>query len=503
MKRLLFESDAPATLVNVRMLRHSLEAILTYCIHSEKTQQHILICLSEALTNLVQHSNTSSLSISFSQDNQCWRLEILDNGIAWNPDSHASININEMTTNENERGIALLHALCRQITYRSDNSVNTLKLNWLRPNESGKSIVLIVEDDASLLRLYSTYLAEDFNVKVARDGLEALEILKIHDIQLITSDIKMPLMDGINLRELLAQHRNRSLIPFIFLTSNDNPRMLKQAVEMGIDDYLNKPVHKTQLIQSINRVMQRTRQVHHQLKDRIDKRISSVLKPDLPPLSQDWKLAVASRNTGSGGGDLVLHHINDKNTALILGDIMGHDDSAKFFSYAYAGYLHGLLHGIKQDFTPASLLEVLSENALQEKLLSKVLLTCCVAKLEKRGKLTIASAGHPTPILINKSGINHLDVGGVLPGLVSKTRYHDFDIMVKQGERIVLYTDGLFESAHDQKSRHDLEKELCELLSSTLEENIDVSLSIVMQRFDQMASYKNKDDVTLILLEPM
>lgn len=503
MKRLLFESDSPATLAHVRTLRHSLESILSYCVYSEKTQQHILICLSETLTNLVQHNNTHSLAIRFSQDNKRWYLEIFDTGTSWNPHNNSAINIEIMTTNEGDRGIPLLHALCEQMSYLSDNNKNTLTLSWLRPDSKDKPTVLIVEDDASLRRLYSSYLAKDFNVKLAEDGLDALEILKHHDIDLIISDINMPLMDGIVLRESLTQQRNQSLIPFVFLTSNDNPRMLKQAVELGIDDYLNKPISKARLIQCINRVIQRTRQVHQQMTDRIDKRISSVLKPNLPILSQDWKLAVASRNTGCGGGDFLLHHSKCEDTVLMLSDIMGHDDSAKFFSYAYAGYLHGLLHASQQDFTPESLLEALSENALQEKLLSKVLLTCCVARLSKLGRLTIASAGHPTPMHITKSGIKYLDVGGILPGLVSNTRYHDLDITVKQGERVALYTDGLFESASDGNSRNNLEQELCSLLSSTLEENIDVSLSIVMERFDQLTSYQAKDDVTLILLEPM
>lgn len=503
MKRLFFESDAPATLAHVRELRHSLQSILTYCVYSEKTQQHILLCLSETLTNLVQHNNTHSLAMRFSQDNQRWYLEIFDTGDAWNPHNNSAINIETMTTNEGNRGIPLLHALCEQMSYRSDSNKNTLTLSWLRPNNTDKPTVLIVEDDASLRRLYSSYLAKDFNVKLAEDGLDALEILKHHDIQLITSDINMPLMDGIVLREALTQQRNQSLIPFVFLTSNDKPRMLKQAVELGIDDYLNKPVRKPQLIQCINRVIQRTRQVHQQMADRIDKRISSVLKPDLPILSLDWKLAVASRNTGCGGGDFVLHHSNSENTVLMLSDIMGHDDSAKFFSYAYAGYLHGLLHGSQQDFTPESLLEALSENALKEKLLSKVLLTCCVTTLSKLGRLTIASAGHPAPMHISKSGIKHLNVGGILPGIVSKTRYHALNLVIKQGERIALYTDGLFESACDQKSRNELEQELCSLLSSTLEQDIDASLSTVMERFDQLTSYQAKDDATLILLEPI
>ena len=86
---------------------------------------------------------------------------------------------------------------------------------------------------------------------------------------------------------------------------------------------------------------------------------------------------------------------------------------------------------------------------------------------------------------------------------VSKTRYQELNITIQQGERVAFYTDGLFESANDQESRIRLEQGLCDLLLSTLKEPIDVALAIVMERFDQLTAYTAKDDVTLILLEPI
>ena len=502
MYRLIFETDIPATLAKVSESRFLLESVLSYCIHSNKLQQTISICSSESLTNLVQHNSTNAITIRFSKDNQRWFLEVIDNGFPWDPSIKSSIDINTMTLDEGGRGIPLMQSLCQHISYESNNIKNTLTLSWPRPNSATKPTVLIVEDDASLGRLYRSYLSQDFNIKMAINGLEALNLLKHDNIHLVISDINMPVMDGFALREKLSQQRKNSLIPFIFLTSNHNPLMLKQATDVGIDDYLKKPINKTQLTQCIKRVIKRSQQVHQQVTDRIDEGISSILKPELSDLSEDWKLVVASRNAGVGGGDLLLHKTSDENTILMLIDIIGHDDSAKFFSYAYMGYLHGLLQGTKQELTPANFLEELSENALQGKLLSKTLLTCCVAKISKSGSIVLASGGHPNPLHITESGLKRLDVGGMLPGLISKTRYQELNITIQQGERVAFYTDGLFESANDQESRNSLEQELCDLLLSTLKEPIDVALANVMERFDQLTGYTAKDDVTLILLEP-
>ena len=67
-----------------------------------------------------------------------------------------------------------------------------------------------------------------------------------------------------------------------------------------------------------------------------------------------------SRHTGRGGGDLLLHQSGNDRFQLMLADIMGHDDSAKFFAHAYGGYLRSMMHAIGTDDDPAQLLEQLS-----------------------------------------------------------------------------------------------------------------------------------------------
>lgn len=503
MKRLIFESNTPATLAGVSNLRHSFTPVATYCVQSIENQIHILICLSEALTNLVQHNNASLITIRFSQDSHRWWLDILDDGDIWDPSSlDTTYHLDEMTTIESNRGVALLHTLSEQIRYTSDNeSTNKLELSWQRPNKRTKEQVLVVEDDASLRRLYQSYLMEEFDVKMAENGLAALEIIQKYDIKLIISDIHMPLMDGLTFREKLAQEKEQNLIPFIFISSNDQLSMLQRSTRLGIDDYLVKPVHKAMLTQSITRVLQRSEQVFHQLTERIERQITSVLKPNLPVESHGWRLASDSRNTGFGGGDLLLHTSCDNNFSFIVADIMGHDDSAKFFSYAYAGYLHGLINSSNDSLVPSQFLHQLSNNALKDNLLSKVTFTSCVANMDEDGNVQLASAGHPQPILITKTGIEYLNVGGILPGLVDNARYQQLEFKLKQGERIAFYTDGLFESAVDEKSRNQLEQQILTVLLETITLDIDVALTTIMEQFDLLTSNYVRDDVTLLLIE--
>ncbi len=503
MKRLLFKASKQAELNNISALRQALNAAIAFCITDKTTQQHILLCLSEALTNLVQHNSTRQLVISFYQDSHRWWLTIEDDGHAWDPSRHLStLSQSTLTTNEGGRGVALMTELSEKMYYQStpqDN--NLLTLCWQRPAKQQKPSLLIVEDDISLCRLYSAYLQHNYTLFMAQDGFDALEIINQQTIDLIISDIEMPRMSGLELREKLLQQKQTSTTPFIFLTAHDQDLLKQQTAEMGVDDFLVKPITKTDLTVTVNRVLQRSQQVFQQLTNRIEQQITSVLAPSLPSQSHGWNLAVASRNTGFGGGDLLLKHRNENSLSLMIADIMGHDDSAKFFAYAYAGYLHGLMNGIDDKLTPAYLLQQLSDHALTDKLLSKVTLTSCVASLQPQGQLTLACAGHPQPLHIKPSDINYIDVGGILPGLIDQTGYQQQQITVKAGERIAIYTDGLFESAVDESSRNALEQQITKSLHDSLTLELNTALDTVMTLFDQLTANQARDDVMLVLME--
>ena len=108
------------------------------------------------------------------------------------------------------------------------------------------STVLVVEDDYSTRLLTVANLHRDFDVVSAEDGKSALDVIYSRHIDVIVSDIMMPGMDGYQLaREVRSSGNN---VPFIFLTAKASPQDKAQGFELGIDDYMVKPIDYSELI---------------------------------------------------------------------------------------------------------------------------------------------------------------------------------------------------------------------------------------------------------------
>ena len=511
MNNLLLEMHQTLSQKMPREFRHALQAAIKKDV-PEAVCSRILLCLSEAMTNLVEHARPapSQVTIRFIRKSDGWYLNIFDDGESWDPTEHFDDNLLSLFSDEMEsgRGVAIMHAQCEKISYRKgrqldDDEKNHLRLFWALPRVEKKQSILIVEDNNSLRMLYKAYLMGKYEVITAINGFEALEKLSEHKVDLVLSDIRMPEMNGLSLRKKINQQTGSQLIPFVFLTGEDDEMIQDQAAELGIDDYLIKPVNKPQLMKVIQRILGRSKQVYQQLTTRIDKQITDSLKPTIPATSHGWRMQVASRDTGSGGGDLLLHQGFDSMFQLLLTDIMGHDDSAKFFSHAYGGFLHGLIQSMPPSQGPAYVLEQLSNTAISDKVLSKVTLTCCSMQLSESGKIAIASAGHPPPLLITANDVTPIDTSGIMPGLLEDCHYERCDLNLTTGQRIALFTDGLFDSADDNESRKQLEEQITDALISTLPLPIEQALNQVMMLFDQITAGKPTDDSLLLLLEPI
>ena len=109
--------------------------------------------------------------------------------------------------------------------------------------------VLAVDDDKINLQLLNTILkGMDFDVLQALNAKVGLEILeKEKDIDLIVTDLMMPEMDGYEFTKKVKSHPEMANIPVIMLTSLGQKKDKIKALESGVDDFLNKPLDKTEL----------------------------------------------------------------------------------------------------------------------------------------------------------------------------------------------------------------------------------------------------------------
>lgn len=507
MVSVVHETCRPATLERVSQTRKMIAQTLKARGVSDQLSNKIQLCYSEATANLLEHTDPipTFIDVCLECSDDKWLLHLNDDGQSWDPTLPERVqSLDTFEEKEGGRGLALIQSMTDEVeyTHRTTFTENRLTLKWkIQQVAATKPSILIVEDDDSQRRLITAYLSGSFHVVEAENGETALNYLTTHSVDLVISDIRMPGMDGISLKKALHNHTNTLLTPFIFLTYADSPDIRDNALGLGIDDYLVKPVSKSALLQSARRVLHRSEQIYRQLTDKVNHRITQGLTPSLPTLSHNWKTALATRNTGIGGGDVVLHRDTANYLMVNLVDIMGHDVAAKFFSYAYGGYLRGLMFHLEDNDSPsANLLNRLSDCAMEDNLLSQVILTCCSVTMFDNGAISLASAGHPAPILITPTGSRFLDVGGILPGVLYGAEYIPLSFQLQPGERIALYTDGLFEAAETQEDRQKLEHDVIEMLQITSSLPLDESVERVMQVFDTEGDW-HRDDATIILLE--
>lgn len=111
--------------------------------------------------------------------------------------------------------------------------------------ESAIPVLLVVEDEPDMQDFLVDILQVDYEVKLAQNGVQALNMLAHHHVDLILSDLMMPEMDGL---ELLTQVKKQFPdLPFILLTARAEEQDKLQALTIGVDDYLTKPFKAKEL----------------------------------------------------------------------------------------------------------------------------------------------------------------------------------------------------------------------------------------------------------------
>jgi len=118
-----------------------------------------------------------------------------------------------------------------------------------------QNTILLADDDTELSGLLKEYFeSESFTVRLAPDGVTALEEARKSGLDLIVLDVMMPGMNGM---DVLKELRKESKIPVIMLTArgDDMDRIL--GLELGADDYVPKPCNPRELLARIRAVMRR------------------------------------------------------------------------------------------------------------------------------------------------------------------------------------------------------------------------------------------------------
>ncbi|WP_293149562.1 MULTISPECIES: diguanylate cyclase [unclassified Microcoleus] len=134
----------------------------------------------------------------------------------------------------------------------------------LKPDSRELPLLLVVEDNYSLLAYLQTLLSPYYRVAVAMDGVEGLEKAKSLQPNLILSDQIMPRQNGLDLLKEIRKTPELSSTPVIFLTARSGMEARIESLDAGADDYISKPFDERELLARVRNLL-RTHAAEQQL----------------------------------------------------------------------------------------------------------------------------------------------------------------------------------------------------------------------------------------------
>lgn len=131
-----------------------------------------------------------------------------------------------------------------------------------QPANNDKPNLLVVEDDNDFRHFLIQCLTNNYNVFSASNGQKAIDLLNVTNIDVVITDVMMPIMDGIELCQRIKSNIEFSHIPVIMLTARTSNEQILNGLKEGADEYITKPFNLDILLLRIANVINRSQQRH-------------------------------------------------------------------------------------------------------------------------------------------------------------------------------------------------------------------------------------------------
>jgi CheY-like chemotaxis protein/AraC-like DNA-binding protein len=135
---------------------------------------------------------------------------------------------------------------------------------------SGKPVILVVEDDPEIVFILKDLFSAKYNFLHAIHGEDALMVLSNEKVDLVVSDIMMPVMDGIELIKRIRANFDTSHLPIILLTAKTEIEDKIIGLEAGADSYIPKPFHPDHLKVRIEKLLQMRKNIRKRFNESQD-----------------------------------------------------------------------------------------------------------------------------------------------------------------------------------------------------------------------------------------
>lgn len=322
-----------------------------------------------------------------------------------------------------------------------------------------KKYRILCIDDSKLNRAFIVKILTPLNISVdeAENGIAGLEMISRNSYDLILLDIIMPEMDGFGFLKEFSRDAREQFIPVILMTGLDDLNAKIKGLSTGADDYLLKPLNEQELIARVFSLL-RLKNANSELFEKnmlIKKELEAAKKIQRYIVPSDFSFIDYPSVSGIykpiediGGDFFDCFKIDENRSAFLIADVTGHGIPAAL-TMTMAKMLFSMS---APKFNEASELMKEINRQMKGTLLDTQYVTAFYLIFDRStGKLTYSNAGHTRALFYRESRkqVLALDSFGWFIGISEECEYEEKSVIVSEGDRLFIYTDGITEAKNN------------------------------------------------------
>ncbi|CAN1211849.1 SpoIIE family protein phosphatase [Tumidithrix helvetica PCC 7403] len=368
--------------------------------------------------------------------------------------------------------------------------------------------ILVIDDDLVMqMVLRNTLQEQGYEAIVAKNGKEGIALAQKYHPALVICDWMMPDIDGLEVCRQIRQDTSLSTTFFILLTSKGAVEDKVKALDSGADDFLSKPIEKSELIASVRaglRLYQLNQdlQLQKQLLESELAEASEYVK-SLLPASLKGNVDISTQFIPSSqlGGDCYdFYWLDSDHLAIYLIDTSGHGVGSALHSISILNLLRSQSFGKDKLYAPDAIMTELNRSFQMSEQGGRYLTMWYGVFKRSERKLIYANAGHPTSLLVSEGNkqVQQLPSLSMPIGFFADAKYITAEVSIPLNSKLYVFSDGIFEVKQDGGKIWGLPK-FIELLTSDLTESKIFSADSVLQHIrNETPDAYFEDDVSLL-----
>lgn len=326
--------------------------------------------------------------------------------------------------------------------------------------------ILFVEDNLLFRKVVEASLVKaGYNCVLCESATEALNLLLVETPDLILSDYDMPEMNGFDFRQAVLLNPNISDIPFVFLTSATDNKLVLEGLNMSALDFINKETPIPVIITKLNNIIKTLENEHVRSVRELKVAAETLNVKSIPthsPSVQGFRIHFWHKGYRSyPGGDFIdFVQVDDRFCFAFLGDIMGKKWKAWFFTFGFLSYIRAAIRFcvLDQDFDLATIVQKINKLIYLDESLQNILSSLSLLLLDTRtGDVHYTGAGD-LPLISYQPETGKtttIQSAGLLLGLLEDGFYDNKTISMKPGDQLAIFTDGMIDIPSNGSKKSD------------------------------------------------